>query len=83
MSQRNQSAAGQQPPCADLGHELGHGQTKDHAVRADGMGWIGVLVEQAQQDETLIRQIGEAVRKNDRDKVFELAKELTNVHPSA
>lgn len=39
---------------------------------------IRLLIEQALRDEKLIGLMAEAVRHNSKDRVFELAKELTN-----
>ena len=39
---------------------------------------ISVLIDQALRDEKLIGLMAEAVRQNDKDRVFVLAKELTN-----
>ena len=63
--------------CADLGHARGHGTIQDDGVpRDDGGGMVDVLLKQAKRDEAIINEIAVAVRNGDKDKVFELAKEL-------
>jgi hypothetical protein len=65
--------------CADLGHGCENGN-KENIGRDIKEPLIELLLRQAIKDEELISQMAGAVRQGDKERVFELAKELTHVN---
>jgi len=61
--------------CPSLGRDNERVQDTETAAGEAG-GLLDVLIEQAKRDEAIIAKIGEAVSSGDKDRVFELAKEL-------
>jgi len=45
-------------------------------IAEETAGLVGLLIQQAKRNETIINMIAEAVKKGDKDKVFDLAEEL-------
>jgi len=64
-------------PRQNLGRDNGAVQDTD-TINEEVGGLIDVLVKQAVHDESIIEQMAAAVKKEDKDTVFQLAEELTD-----
>jgi hypothetical protein len=51
----------------------------DNKVAAVGLGLADILIEQAMREQAIIAKMTQAVQDGDKDRVFQLAEELTCV----